>query len=192
LTTQTATPLWVQVPTVINYLITAAGIIIAGAWAYVRFARGRILHATCNLGLNVKQLDMPDGARALKITATITNSGGLRLILPLWSDQLITVYRCDSVLWNDAVNHEDKEVLWSEGKFHECNILELEGVRRERILEPGERLRRYILVPVVSNPCAAYRIGMSVRAIPKLMWRTQPERMWETEFVFGEKETDDG
>lgn len=158
---QASTPLWIEVPQAISYVITAAGLIVTGIWAYVRFVRGRVLHPMCQLGLSAKKLDMLDGTAALKVTATISNSGGLRLLFPLSSHQTIRVYRADSVIWNDAFHYG--EVLWTEGKFYECDMLTIEGVKRvNRTLDPGGRLRRFLLVPVTDDPCAAYLISMSI------------------------------
>lgn len=193
LSSQAVTPLWVQVPAVIADIVTALGLVVAGAWSYVRFVRGRTLHASCSLGLSAKQLSMPDGTRALKVTATITNSGGLQVVLPLLSQQLVTVYRCDAALWGNAIKHEDREVVWNAGVIYECNLLKIDGAYKAKILEPGERLRRYILVPILyDDPCVAYRIYMEVNAVPRLMFRTRPSTKWDTELVFGGREANAG
>lgn len=182
-------PLWVEVPATISSIITAAGLIVAGTWAYVRFARGRILHASCKLGLSARKLTMYGDTAALKITATIENSGGLRLLFPASSSQTIAISEADPTIWEDAV--QNGEVLWSEGRFYRTDILTHEGAKRDlRTLEPGEQMRRFILVPLADHTCTAYRISMYVEARPKLMWRTQAPHYWETELMFGAEETD--
>jgi hypothetical protein len=181
-------PLWVAIPAAISSIITATGVVIAGVWAYLRFARGRILHASCQLGLSAKKLAMLDGTEALKITAIIENAGGLRLLFPRSSNQIITVFRVDKAMWEDAVQYG--EVLWSEGRCHQTDMLTVEGKKPEmKTLEPGEQLRRCMLIPIADIPSHAYRISMYIEAQPKLMWRTRPLLFWETETVFGEKET---
>jgi hypothetical protein len=178
------TPLWVQVPTAFNNIIAATGLIIAGSWAYVRFARGRILHPACDLILEAKELQMPDNTQALKVMATIKNVGGVRLVFPLSSNQTITVFRADPIIWKIAFEYG--EVLWSEGVCHECDMLTWEGAKKADVsLEPGERLERFMLIPIATDPCTAYRVSMRIEAHPKLMWRTRPSRAWETEIVFG-------
>ena len=160
-----------------------------GVWAYVRFVRGRILHASCQLGLSVKKLAMPDDTEALKITATIENSGGLRLVFPASSSQTIAIAEANPAIWEDAVQHG--EVLWSEGWWYQTDMLTYEGAKRDlRTLEPGEQIRRFILVPLANRSCTAYRISMYVEACPKLMRRTQRPHYWETELMFGSEETE--
>lgn len=132
---------------------------------------------------------MPNGGNALKISTTIENAGGLRVTFPLSSALTVTVYRADSAMWDDAVQHG--EVLWSMGQYRQYDLLAIEGIRPPpKTLEPGERMRRFTLVPIPASPCAAYRISMSVEGHPRLMWRTRPAKRWETELVFGWEETD--
>jgi hypothetical protein len=180
---QTASPLWVEIPAAVNSIIAAAALIVAGCFAYMRFVRGRVLHAACRLKLSTKLLVMADDVRAMVITAIVQNAGSLRLIFPLPLVQSVTIYRADTAIWADAIEWGD--VLWTEGLYRKRDILTIEGVEQaDYSLEPGESIRRDLLVPLPSDPCMAYRVAMHVEACPQLMWRTRPAQTWETEVVF--------
>jgi hypothetical protein len=185
-------PLWVSIPTAINSILTGAAVVIGGTFAYIRFVRGRVLRASCEPDVEATEITLPDHTRALVVTAIIKNNGSLRLVFPEGTKQILTVSRADAALWTDACQHG--EVLWSASTCHEEDLLTVEGTKDLTIkLEPGERIRRHLLVPVPHNhcyahrgatrECYAYKIKLQIEAKPKMMLRTRDTGVWRTETI---------
>jgi hypothetical protein len=166
-------------------------VVIGGAFAYIRFVRGRVLRASCEPEVEATEVTLPDSTRALAVTAIIKNNGSLRLVFPEGCNQTSTISRADAALWSDACQYG--EVLWTSGTCHEKDLLTVEGIKDLTIkLEPGERIRRHLLIPVPYNhylshrgaasQCFAYKLELKIEAAPMMMFRTReygaPRRLW--------------
>jgi hypothetical protein len=186
------TPLWQSVPAAISSILAGAAVVIGGTFAYVRFVRGRVLRASCEPEVDATELILPDSTRALAVTATIKNNGSLRLVFPEGCNQTLTISRADAALWTDACRYG--EVLWTSGTCHEEDLLTVEGSKDLTImLEPGDRIRRQLLIPVpynhclshggVISQCFAYKLELKIEAAPMMMFRARDAGVWRTEAI---------
>lgn len=188
------TPLWQSIPASISSILAGAAVVIGGAFAYIRFVRGRVLRASCEPEVEATEITLPDSTRALAVTAIIKNNGSLRLVFPEGCNQTLTISRADSALWSDACQYG--EVLWTSGTCHEEDLLTVEGIKDLTIkLEPGERIRRHLLIPVPYNHCLshrgaasqcfAYKLELKIEAAPMMMFRARDAGVWRTEAIVG-------
>jgi hypothetical protein len=191
---------WATIVTAIGSVVETLAIVVGGAFAYMKFARGRVLHARVDLDLQARELEV-DGAHALLIAATVTNAGTLRITFPANVSQRLVLTLADSILWRDACNATHPEMLWTEGiHCYDQDILVVEGRREVNpdpkdpnpFLEPGERLRRTLLVPMPEDELVAYRVSLTVTARPRLIWRTGRADSWKTELVAAKGQSDGG
>jgi hypothetical protein len=188
--TASASITWTDVVRTIGSIISALAILVGGAFAYVKFARGRLLHARLDIALEMSEENV-GGTAGVLIKATVTNSGTLRVTLT--SDRHpLKLTLADQILWEDAQAAKDREVLWSEGvSCFEQDLLIEEGQRERNpdpkdpdpFLEPGEKLSRNMLVPLPDGDWIAYRVQLTVTARPNLVWRSGEADSWKGTLV---------
>ena len=117
-----ASPLWHDIATVVNETIQTLAILIAGAVGYVRFVRGRVLHANLALSIEPEIIEVMS-SKAIRVTATIKNTGTYRMTFPLTCQQLLKVEYLSRDVWTEAV--AKKMVNWSEAEGQETNLLKV-------------------------------------------------------------------
>lgn len=126
-TLATSGPGWTEIASALNSLVAALAVVIGGWFAYVRYARGRVLHGRCHLDVVDASPVVVAGAPAMRVTATVTNAGSLRLLFPADAPQILTITVADRALWEDACRNG--EVLWTEGISCRVDLLTKEGTK---------------------------------------------------------------
>lgn len=65
-------------------IVTISATVIGGIWSYYAFFRQRLREPRLNVALAIRPLDLPEGKRLLKVYATVTNIGQIRVELAAW------------------------------------------------------------------------------------------------------------
>jgi hypothetical protein len=184
-------PPWIAIFGTISALITAIGVILAGAFAYFKFVKGRTLHPRCSIAIDSKIVKI-EGARALQISVIAQNEGQIALLLLSDAPQRLIVVQADSTVWEQACNHK-RPVQWEKSAIKPtyCGLAipegelvdppkQEEGLQHPRWwrwlsrrwllelldgdkLEPGEQWARSALVPVAPNS-VAYLLRIEINA----------------------------
>jgi hypothetical protein len=169
----------------VNDSIRTAAILVGAAFAYMRFLRGRILHSNLTLSLECQLTRIGSGS-AMRVAATILNSGSFRMTFPIDCRQVVAVEAIDQAVWSVATEYG--EILWSEGIRREVDLSTDEGVKEiGSELEPGETYETSVLVPLPAGPWIAYRVTLAVDSVPRLIWRTTEPFVWETNEIISEQ-----
>jgi hypothetical protein len=179
-----AGPTWTDIVGAVNGSLTFVALVAGGTVAYVRFLRGRVLHASCDLELTAALVGVGDET-AIQVTATATNAGSYRLRFPAGTRQVVTACQADRAMWNDA-RRFGGETLWSAGVFYQQELLTTEGERDgDFYLEPGQRLVRCLLIPTPgpAGSGLAYYLSMYVEARPQFVKALRPKQDWSTELT---------
>ena len=172
-------------------MITAAGVLIAGAFAYFKFIKGRTLHPRCSIAID-SQLVTIRGSRGLRVSVTARNEGQVALLVLYNAPQRLLISQADSTVWKQACERR-QAVQWEESEIQltKCGLAISEGElldppdevqepqdppwwrwlsRRWLLqlldgdkLEPGEQWARSALVPVEPDS-VAYLLRTEVSA----------------------------
>lgn len=162
--------------------------VVVAVAAYFRYVRGRVLKPRLSLELAVEVVRVK-GSSALRVYTTIHNDGQSGVVLDPCLTQSLAVFLADDAVWHDARRNDDGVVLWFDGyaPHRELEVLEDRGVKpyvvrpfvdtraaggsaiqREvsrvdrYVLEPGQRQRRALLVPVAD--AHAYLLQLTIYA----------------------------
>jgi hypothetical protein len=191
-TASSTPPAWVAISGTISAMITATGVIIAGAFAYFKLIKGRTLHPRCSIAID-SQLVGTGKARALRISVTAKNEGQVALLFLSVAPQRLLISQADNTIW-ELASKLRQPVRWEESSIPliRCGLALPEGIllnppkeeqdlqdppwwrwltRRWLLqlldgdkLEPGEQWARSVLVPVESNSIEAYLVRTEVSA----------------------------
>ena len=182
-------PLWDDIVTVVNDCIRTAAILIAGAVGYVRFVRGRVLHSNLAPAIDSEIVRIGNG-RAMKVTATIENSGSYLMTFPLTCSQLVRLECVDTAIWKNAA--ADNKLRWSKATIRETNLLQVEDpslaagefvTLADEKLEPDEQYTQCRLIPIPAGNWVAYRVTLEVSSCPRMIWRTRTPEVWTTDMI---------
>lgn len=182
-------PTWLLVVGALAPAVTALVAVAIAVAGYFRYVRGRVLNPRLTLELSGEVVTVKDSP-ALRVQVTVRNDGQSGVVLDPYFTQSLTVFRADDPVWRDACRHDDGVVLWFDGvaPHREVEVLEDRGIepydvrpfgdtpvvaggsarRREvsrvdrHVLEPGERERRALLVPV--SDAHAYMLQLTIHA----------------------------
>jgi membrane protein implicated in regulation of membrane protease activity len=124
---------------VIVKIVTISATIIGAIWSYYAFFRQRLKEPRLNVTHEINPLDLPDGKRLLKVYATITNIGQVRVELCVWrlrAEQVLPLTKTALAdlakgAFTDAHGHSHWNCL-VEGTFSK------DDKSFEMALEPGE------------------------------------------------------
>ena len=177
-------PTWTDIVVAVNGTLTFIALVVGGTVAYVRFLRGRVLHAHCQLDLTAAVVAVGDDA-AIQVTATAMNAGSYRLRFPPGTRQVVSVCQADRAMWDDA-RRFGGQTRWSAGIFHQQELLTTEEERDDDFyLEPGQRLVRCMLIPAPgpSGSGLAYYLNLYVEARPQFVKALRPKQEWSTELT---------
>jgi hypothetical protein len=177
-----ADPSWTDIASSMASAVTAIGVVIAGAFAYLRYARGRVSHARCEASLSAELVDL-EPSSGLLVHTRMTNAGTLQLEFSQDCLASLTITSAGAALWEDAANRG--EPLWSAGVHREQDLFTVEGVRESpETLEPGEALQRATLIPLPPGRWIAHRLQLDLEARPRVWLRTRDPISWRTEAIF--------
>ena len=186
-------PQWTDTVRGIEAVVQAVAIIIGGAWAYFKFARGRTfgkrgdLEARANLVSSGSNL-------ALKVTATFHNVGVSRIFLS--PDTAVSIYSVSQATWPYVANFD-----WGR-PVKVTRIFE-----KDTEVDGQESVTNEVLIPLTAGSTpeqwpAAYRIECFVIAAPPKRrlsaWLHPKEDFWTAETVVpaakkrGHRESDGG
>lgn len=147
--------------------VTALGVVVAGAFAYFKFFRGRLFEPRVDLELRTSKLSLAQG-RGMKVDVTIRNIGQTVLMFAdEYLQQLLVVgleysrfaIACEEtepVRWTNPAWVFEQDILADEGSsfaLRQYRITSEYQVKPEskapgELLEAGVAFRRSILVPV--------------------------------------------
>ena len=124
---------------VILKIVTISATIIGAIWSYHAFFRQRLKEPRLNVTHEINALGLPDGRRLLKVYATITNIGQVRVELFVWrlrADQILPLTKTPLAdltkgAFTDAHGHAHWNCL-AEGQFSDADR------SFTMALEPGE------------------------------------------------------
>ena len=174
-------PAWEGIVTAANDTIRTAVIVVGGAFAYVRFLRGRVLHSNLTLSLEC-HLAKVDGKPAMQVSAGWLNSGSFRMVFTEDCDATLTVYAIDRAVWSNPT--ESGQILWTAGKSQSLDLLTEDGIKQADVeLEPGEGGTTSALVPLPIGRWVAYKVNLSVESHPRMIWRTREALIWEQDTI---------
>jgi hypothetical protein len=179
--TAAAEPVWAEIVGTVAASVTALVAVTGGAFAYFRFARGRVFKPRCLLSLTSSALKV-GSSRALRVDIVIKNDGQSALLLDSRYTQQLDVFAANHAVWDDAVASGDGVLLWYDGAApsRSLEIIADPGLLTYAIpvyknragpaleaplganLEAGEELRRSVLVPV--EPARGYLLQLTVQA----------------------------
>jgi len=171
------TPLWDDISTVVNASIRTAVVLIAGLVGYARFVRGRVLHSSLAPSLEAEIVEI-GGDRAMKVTATIENSGSYRMAFPLNCWQNVKLDCAEDSAWKNALT--TNEVIWDESKVPPINLLRVRDITDAgETLEPGEEISKCRIVPIPQGTWVAYRITLQVQSCAQMIWMLREPMIWQ-------------
>lgn len=196
-----AAPSWVAILGTVSGIVTAIGVLIAGAFTYFKFAKGRTLRPRCSIDI-LHNLMSVDGGRALLVSIAVKNEGQVALLFPSNVPQRLLIGQADKTLWKQA-HAKGQPVRWEDSRLPaihwslavpEGEVLDpvevaypprWRWVRRSWLLqlldgdklEPGEQWMRSILIPVAEDS-VAYLLRVWVRACRHVaIWQTTRHRV---------------
>lgn len=124
---------------VVVKIVTISATIIGAIWSYYAFFRQRLKEPRLNVTHEIKSLELTDGKRLLKVYATITNIGQVRVELPIWrlrADQILPLTKTPLAdLATGTVAFTDAQAHWdclAKGTFSD------DDKSFAMVLEPGE------------------------------------------------------
>ena len=133
-------------------------ILLVGIAGYVKFLRSRGHHATLDPDIEPELVEV-QGAPAMRVTATIKNTGTCRMIFPVTCSQLVRIECVDLATWNAALTQD--EIDWSKASSKEVDLLRRNGVKyADEALEPEESVVRCRLLPIPPGAWVAYRVTL--------------------------------
>jgi hypothetical protein len=143
---------------VILKIVTISAAIIGATWSYFAFFRQRLKEPRLNVVHEINALDLPEGNRLLKVYATITNIGQVRVELFVWrlrADQILPLTKTPLAdlakgAFTDAYGHAHWNCL-AEGSFND------EDGAFMMALEPGETDRASANL-VINSGAAAVQV----------------------------------
>jgi hypothetical protein len=183
-------PLWKDVFATVNDTVRSAAVITAGIFAYIKFVRGRVHHASMTASVRAKIVEI-DGVRSLHITANFSNNGTFRMIFPLGCKQEVSVHCASQAMWSTACA-QGREVQWTKGPQPRIvELLKVDGVLdADQYLEPGDSFTRERLIPLPQGDWRAYRVSFVVKPRCKKLIGSVPSSGWETTTVVVPKEAE--
>ena len=191
-TSASTDPPWIAVSGTVSAMITAAGVIFAGLFAFFKFSKGRTFRPRCSIHIEPKLIEI-GGSRAIEVSVTVRNDGLVALLFPSDTPQRLLVGQADAAIWKKARDRQ-WPVVWEKSSIPRIryslavpdgNSLEIpkSGTTqtppppwwgrlnrrwllrhlRGDTLEPGEEWARSALVPV-SSEGVAYLLRARVSA----------------------------
>jgi hypothetical protein len=190
---------WQDILKAVAPAITAAVAVIAGAFAYAKFLRGRIFQPAVLLTLAACEVQAWEQS-ALRVDITVKNSGLTALCLDEIYSQRVDVFLASEATWKAAATSQDGIVFWHDGgdphrsidfifeagiksyavpRYRESQFAQLsDGLPPSDFQPPdyrlaaGEETTRSLLVPVDAAP--AYLVLVTFRACPHTNWWSRP------------------
>ena len=213
-------PLWSVIPKAVGPAVTAAVALTVTMAGYFRFVRGRVFQPRLTLEIIATTIRIWD-APALLVEINIKNEGQSGLVMDPCFAQSLDVFLADKPVWEDALKDPAGVVLWYDGAAphrhvdvlqegglsgfdvsafrgdadsshwptdHPKSMLEIDGY----VLEPGERERRALLIPV--SEAGAYLLQLSVHACThagrlgsvahaRCVSRRRVPDLWQTRYI---------
>jgi hypothetical protein len=177
--------------TQIDDALTAAAIVIGGAFAYFKFVKGRVLTAAVGYEIRASVTAHPVARRhmprqpfigppvgALTVEVAIRNNGQLAIIVPRDSEQLVSV---SSITAEELARHgpdlTQEAVSWKQpdAYFASSNILLDDGEPPggDLVLGPGDVLTLDVVFAVPSgHNAAAYLVVLNSYTVSRRWLRT--------------------
>jgi hypothetical protein len=177
--------------TQIDDALTAAAIVIGGAFAYFKFVKGRVLTAAVGYEIRASVTAHPVARRhmprqpfngppvgALTVEVAIRNNGQLAIIVPRNSQQLVSV---SSITAEELARHgaglTQEAVSWKQpdAYFGSANILLDDGEPpgSDLVLGPGDVLTLGVVFAVPSgHNAAAYLVVLNSYTVSRRWLRT--------------------
>lgn len=176
-TAPAAVPPWVAVSGTVSAIITATGVLIAGAFANFKFIKGRIFHPRCLIDMDCQLVEL-EKARMLRVSISLRNESQIALLFLSEARQTLVIGAANTAAWRRAykkqqpVRWEDTEpILWgldvAEGEILTPPRQAPDSSRWRWLtrgwllqylsgekLEPGEQWVRSALVPVAPDSVA--------------------------------------
>lgn len=153
---------WQDTASALSDLVTAAALLVGGAFAYFRFARGRIFARRAEISLDATPLDPP--LSGLHVQLSVENTGASQLSL---SD---VRYLETFAITQDDWPH-DTNVVWG------APIIRTRVLRDHDWLESAETVGERLLVPLPPDdrgtPFVAYLVRARITAVES-RWRRAP------------------
>lgn len=178
----------------INGTITLMALIIGAGIGLSRFVRRRELRASCDLNLSVEMIDIAN-KHAIKVDATILNSGHRALLFHHSKTQVISIYSADIYMWEEACTH-GREIMWEfdprveafkfltneSTEFSDMDPRKRRGRIDENILEPNQRYNLSWVFPIDAD-IVAIRVKLNVEADIKGILGKQKHSPWGTQCI---------
>jgi hypothetical protein len=141
----------------ISDLVQAAAIVIGGAWAYLKFIRGRTFRYRARLDIAVQPFTYRKDP-VLRIQATMHNEGLSRIDLSLQDEKQVVIHAVLHRQWLPDINVE-----WEQSG---SELIRTSLFQRHTWIESGETIEDELLVPVgaASDEVIAYRVRGIVKA----------------------------
>lgn len=183
-------PVWVSA----TQAVAAVVAVVLAIGAYFKFVRSRVFQPRLSLDLAVEPHAIYS-TPALRVDAEIKNDGQTAVLFDQCFAQVLEIFLADEAVWEDAISSNDGVVLWYDGvsphrvldvllepgllshqaqSYREGSPLDGPSAAAsifavpDHVLEPGERIRRSLLVPVMNSE--AYLVQLSVHACPHANW----------------------
>ena len=103
-------PGWASLFGTVAAMVTAAGVVIGGIFAYFKFSKGRTFRARISLRIDPKLTEI-GGSPALQVSVTVRNEGLIALLFPSDLAQRLYIGQADSAIWNRACGRQ-RQVRW--------------------------------------------------------------------------------
>lgn len=187
--TSSTGPQWVTVFGSVSSIITAVGVIVAGAFTYFKFIKGRTFRPKCSIDIR-PQLVTVGGAPEVRVLTAVRNEGHIALLFPPAFPQQLLLGQADSAICERSCKHS-QPIRWEDCKVPVIKwpLAVPDGIaldhsrerRRPRPwwqrptrhsmlgllvgerLEPGEQWLRSVLIPLSPN-ILAYLLRVEVNA----------------------------
>jgi len=167
---------WADKAQGIANIAQTAAIAVGGAWAYMRYVRGRTYHRRLELQIGSEMVTVSD-RHLLRVHLAISNTGAATLPL---AARRVTIACATRDLWHDAQTIGGAAVvLWRDIGW--APILDAHAR-----IEAQETITEDTVVPVPLPPeqlvdIGAYRVSVSVSATPR-RWR-RSTTTWDAQTV---------
>jgi hypothetical protein len=159
---------------IVGTSVQALALVIAGVWAYYRFAKGRGFFARADFSIELRRLHLPD-RDLIQVKAVLRNAGGAELLLA----ERPVIQRLSFLPATGAVLGSPPS--WHQVPPPDGHAAEL--FAGHRMIEPAETVRDETLIPLPNlGPAAqplAWRVGLELQIKRRSIRRSRRYVVWQ-------------
>lgn len=171
---------WGSIAAGTNDGLQAAALVLGGTIGYLRYIRGRLLHASLVLTVEADLVEIA-GRDALSVTTGISNAGTLRMGFRPNGEERVTVYCLSEQQWQAEPDGAAEQWTTAAPSVTWDQLIDNDGFKDLTIdYEPGDAVKTTRLVALPPGNWVAYKICFHVDSAARMIARSQRPYRWDT------------